>query len=55
MLCLLTLQFFSLLFNFYSYEHDTDKNMTVLKFVDDNGNDLGMIKYVIVHVHVNVC
>jgi neutral ceramidase len=27
------------------YQYDTDKNMTVVKFVDLNGNPLGMIRY----------
>jgi len=31
------------------YEHDTDKNMTVVRIVSENGTDLGMLNWFAVH------
>lgn len=31
------------------YQHDTDKTMTLLRFEDENGNELGMLNWFAVH------
>ena len=31
----------------FRYNSDADKEMTVVKFVDANGDDIGMIEYVL--------